>query len=79
MADRPHPTSIAAGLRRHDFSYIPGDTLAIDPSLTSIASGRTRFDPITTSHPPQPLEHQRRAGMTIQRISGSPVACTPSI
>ena len=37
MADRPHPSSIAGGpYDGTTFSYIPGPTLNIDPSLATL-------------------------------------------
>src|SRR6266705_523796 len=76
MADRPHPTSTGSG--PHDgttFSYIPGDTLAIHPSLTLHKEWTDKIDPITY----EVIRHNlwninEELGMTIQRISGSPVA-----
>ena len=76
MADRPHPSSTISG--PHDgttFSYIPGDTLAIHPSLTLHKEWTDKIDPITY----EVIRHNlwninEELGMTIQRISGSPVA-----
>src|SRR5262245_36852612 len=76
MADRPHPTSIAGGpFDGTTFSYIPGPTLAIDPSLTLHREFTDKIDPITY----EVIRHNlwninEELGMTIQRISGSPVA-----
>src|SRR5437867_469255 len=76
MADRPHPSSTIAG--PHDgttFSYIPGPTLDIDPSLALHREWTDKIDPITY----EVIRHNlwninEELGMTIQRISGSPVA-----
>src|SRR6266566_1913446 len=76
MADRPHPSSTISG--PHDgttFSYIPGDTLAIHPSLILHRDFTDKIDPITY----EVIRHNlwninEELGMTIQRISGSPVA-----
>src|SRR5207248_2927808 len=76
MADRPHPTSIAGGpYDGTTFSYIPGPTLDIDPSLTLHREWTDKIDPITY----EVIRHNlwninEELGMTIQRISGSPVA-----
>src|SRR5438094_917468 len=76
MADRPHPTSIAGGpYDGTTFSYIPGPTLDIDPSLTLHREFTDKIDPITY----EVIRHNlwninEELGMTIQRISGSPVA-----
>src|SRR3989441_11140678 len=76
MADRPHPSSIAGGpYDGTTFSYIPGDTLNIDPSLTLHRDFTDKIDPITY----EVIRHNlwninEELGMTIQRISGSPVA-----
>jgi N-methylhydantoinase B len=76
MADRPHPTSIAGGpYDGTTFSYIPGPTLAIDPSLALHREWTDKIDPITY----EVIRHNlwninEELGMTIQRISGSPVA-----
>src|SRR2546426_10376180 len=76
MADRPHPSSIAGGpYDGTTFSYIPGDTLNIDPSLTLHKEWTDKIDPITY----EVIRHNlwninEELGMTIQRISGSPVA-----
>src|SRR5215831_7985347 len=76
MADRPHPTSIAGGpYDGTTFSYIPGDTLSIDASLTLHREWTDKIDPITY----EVIRHNlwninEELGMTIQRISGSPVA-----
>ena len=76
MADRPHPTSIAGGpYDGTTFSYIPGPTLNIDPSLTLHREWTDKIDPITY----EVIRHNlwninEELGMTIQRISGSPVA-----
>src|SRR5438034_1280985 len=76
MADRPHPSSTISG--PHDgttCSSIPGDTLAIHPSLTLHKEWTDKIDPITY----EVIRHNlwninEELGMTIQRISGSPVA-----
>src|SRR5438093_679717 len=48
MADRPHPSSIAGGpYDGTTFSYIPGDTLTIDPSLKLHREWTDKIDPIT--------------------------------
>src|SRR5438093_656015 len=48
MADRPHPTSIAGGpYDGTTFSYIPGPTLDIDPSLTLHREWTDKIDWIT--------------------------------
>src|SRR5262245_47610909 len=76
MADRPHTSSIAGGpYDGTTFSYIPGDTLTIDPSLTLHRDFTDKIDPITY----EVIRHNlwninEELGMTIQRISGSPVA-----
>ncbi|PYN92023.1 MAG: hydantoinase, partial [Candidatus Rokuibacteriota bacterium] len=76
MADRPHPSSIAGGpYDGTTFSYIPGDTLTIDPSLKLHREWTDKIDPITY----EVIRHNlwninEELGMTIQRISGSPVA-----
>jgi N-methylhydantoinase B len=76
MADRPHPSSIAGGpYDGTTFSYIPGPTLNIDPSLTLHREWTDQIDPITY----EVIRHNlwninEELGMTIQRISGSPVA-----
>ena len=76
MADRPHPTSIAGGpYDGTTFSYIPGPTLDIDPTLTLHREWTDKIDPITY----EVIRHNlwninEELGMTIQRISGSPVA-----
>src|SRR5205809_1729260 len=76
MADRPHPSSIAGGLNDGTpFAYIPGDTLNIDPSLILHRDFTDKIDPITY----EVIRHNlwninEELGMTIQRISGSPVA-----
>jgi N-methylhydantoinase B len=76
MADHPHPSSIAGGpYDGTTFSYIPGPTLNIDPSLTLHREWTDKIDPITY----EVIRHNlwninEELGMTIQRISGSPVA-----
>src|ERR1700741_3115825 len=76
MADRPHPSSIAGGpYDGTTFSYIPGPTLSIDPSLTLHREWTDKIDPLTY----EVIRHNlwninEELGMTIQRISGSPVA-----
>src|SRR5438876_4143787 len=76
MADRPHPSSIAGGpYDGTTFSYIPGDTLNIDPSLTLHRDFTDKIDPITY----EVIRHNlwninEELGMTIQRTPGSPVA-----
>ncbi|HEY6779439.1 MAG TPA: hydantoinase B/oxoprolinase family protein, partial [Thermoleophilaceae bacterium] len=57
------------------FSYSPGPTLNIDPSLTLHREWTDKIDPITY----EVVRHNlwtinEELGMTIQRISGSPVA-----
>ena len=76
MADTPHPSSIAGG--PYDgvtFPYIPKATLAIDPRLALHTDWTDKIDPITY----EVVRHNlwtinEELGMTIQRISGSPVA-----
>jgi N-methylhydantoinase B len=76
MADTPHPSSVAGG--PYDgvtFPYIPGPTLRIDPSLALHTEWTDKVDPITY----EVVRHHlwtinEELGMTIQRISGSPVA-----
>src|SRR5437762_2950888 len=76
MADRPPPSTIAGGpYDGTTFSYIPGPTLSIDPSLTLHREWTDKIDPITY----EVIRHNlwninEELGMTIQRISGSPVA-----
>ncbi|RPH73502.1 MAG: hypothetical protein EHM88_23990, partial [Candidatus Rokuibacteriota bacterium] len=76
LADHPHPSSIAGGpYDGTTFSYIPGPTLNIDPSLTLHREWTDKIDPITY----EVIRHNlwninEELGMTIQRISGSPVA-----
>jgi N-methylhydantoinase B len=76
MADHPHPSSIAGGpYDGTTFSYIPRPTLNIDPSLTLHRESTDKIDPITY----EVIRHNlwninEELGMTIQRISGSPVA-----
>ena len=75
MADHPHPSSIAGGpYDGTTFSYIPGPTLNIDPSLTLHREWTDKIDPITY----EVISHNlwnvnEKLGMTIQRIFGSPV------
>src|SRR5207237_2935933 len=75
MADTPHPSSIAGGpYDGTTFSYIPGPTLTIDPSLTLHREWTDKIDPITY----EVIRHNlwninEELGMTIQRISGSPL------
>lgn len=76
MADRPHATSALGG--SYDgvtLPYIPGATLDIDPSLKLHTDWTDKIDPITY----EVIRHNlwninEELGMTIQRISGSPVA-----
>jgi N-methylhydantoinase B len=76
MADTPHPSSVPGG--PYDgvtFPYIPKATLAIDPRLTLHTDWTDKIDPITY----EVVRHNlwtvnEELGMTIQRISGSPVA-----
>ena len=76
MTDTPHPSSIAGG--PYDgvtFPYIPKATLAIDPRLALHTDWTDKIDPITY----EVVRHNlwtvnEELGMTIQRISGSPVA-----
>jgi N-methylhydantoinase B len=76
MADRPHPSSNATGpFDGTAFSYIPGPTLDIDQSLALHREWTDKIDPITY----EVIRHNlwninEELGMTIQRISGSPVA-----
>ena len=76
MADRPHPSSNTTGpYDGTTFSYIPGATLDIDPRLALHREGTDKIDPITY----EVIRHNlwninEELGMTIQRISGSPVA-----
>jgi N-methylhydantoinase B len=76
MADVPHPSSVAGG--PYDgvtFPYIPGDTLAIAPRLKLHADFTDKIDPITYEVVRHHLWNiNEELGMTIQRISGSPVA-----
>jgi N-methylhydantoinase B len=76
MADTPHPSSVPGG--PYDgvtFPYIPGATLRIDPRLELHTEWTDKVDPITY----EVVRHHlwtinEELGMTIQRISGSPVA-----
>ena len=76
MPDTPHPSSVAGG--PYDgvtFPYIPKATLAIDPRLSLHTEWTDKIDPITY----EVVRHNlwtvnEELGMTIQRISGSPVA-----
>ena len=76
MADTPHPSSVPGG--PYDgvtFPYIPGPTLRIDPRLELHTEWTDKIDPITY----EVVRHHlwtvnEELGMTIQRISGSPVA-----
>ena len=76
MADTPHPSSVPGG--PYDgvtFPYIPKATLAIDPKLQLHTDWTDKIDPITY----EVVRHNlwtinEELGMTIQRISGSPVA-----
>jgi len=76
MADTPHPSSVPGG--PYDgvtFPYIPGAKLNIDPRLSLHADSTDQLDPITY----EVVRHHlwtinEELGMTIQRISGSPVA-----
>ena len=76
MADTPHPSSVPGG--PYDgvtFPYIPKATLDIDPRLTLHTDWTDKIDPITY----EVVRHNlwtvnEELGMTIQRISGSPVA-----
>ena len=76
MADRPHASSIAGGpYDGTTFSYIPNATLQIDPRLALHREFTDKLDPITY----EVIRHNlwninEELGMTIQRISGSPVA-----
>jgi N-methylhydantoinase B len=76
MADIPHHTSVAGG--PYDgvtFPYIPGDTLSIDPRLALHRDFTDKIDPITYEVVRHHLWNiNEELGMTIQRISGSPVA-----
>ncbi len=76
MADTPHPSSVAGG--PYDgvtFPYIPGTTLAIDPRLQLHRDWTDKIDPITYEVVRHHLWNiNEELGMTIQRISGSPVA-----
>jgi N-methylhydantoinase B len=76
MADTPHPASVAGG--PYDgvtFPYIPGPTLAIDPRLSLHTGWTDKIDPITYEVVRHHLWNiNEELGMTIQRISGSPVA-----
>jgi N-methylhydantoinase B len=77
MADTPHPSSVSGG-GPYDgvtFPYIPKATLAIDPGLSLHTDWTDKIDPITY----EVVRHNlwtvnEELGMTIQRISGSPVA-----
>src|SRR5437867_67 len=76
MADTPHPSSVSGG--PYDgvtFPYIPKAALDIDPKLELHAEWTDKIDPITY----EVVRHNlwtvnEELGMTIQRISGSPVA-----
>jgi N-methylhydantoinase B len=76
MTDTPHPSSVMGG--PYDgvtFPYIPKATLAIDPKLSLHSDWTDKIDPITY----EVVRHNlwtvnEELGMTIQRISGSPVA-----
>jgi N-methylhydantoinase B len=76
MPDTPHPSSVAGG--PYDgvtFPYIPKATLDIDPKLALHTDWTDKIDPITY----EVVRHNlwtvnEELGMTIQRISGSPVA-----
>src|SRR5262245_61603827 len=76
MADTPHPSSVAGG--PYDgvtFPYIPKATLQIDPKLSLHTDWTDKIDPITY----EVVRHNlwtvnEELGMTIQRISGSPLA-----
>ena len=76
MADTPHPSSVPGG--PYDgvtFPYIPGAVLNIDPRLQLHRDCTDKIDPITY----EVIRHNlwninEELGMTIQRISGSPVA-----
>jgi N-methylhydantoinase B len=76
MADTPHPSSVPGG--PYDgvtFPYIPSPTLQIDPRLKLHREWTDKIDPITY----EVVRHHlwtinEELGMTIQRISGSPVA-----
>src|SRR5215475_6278662 len=76
MADRPHSSSNTPGpYDGTTFSYIPGATLDIDPRLALHREWTDKIDPITY----EVIRHNlwninEELGMTIQRISGSPVA-----
>src|SRR5499426_652678 len=76
MADIPHPSSVAGG--PYDgvtFPYIPGATLTIDPRLRLHSDFTDKIDPITYEVVRHHLWNiNEELGMTIQRISGSPVA-----
>ena len=76
MADTPHPSSVAGG--PYDgvtFPYIPGAALAIDPRLLLHTDWTDKIDPITYEVVRHHLWNiNEELGMTIQRISGSPVA-----
>jgi N-methylhydantoinase B len=76
MADTPHPSSVSGG--PYDgvtFPYIPKAALDIDPKLELHTEWTDKIDPITY----EVVRHNlwtvnEELGMTIQRISGSPVA-----
>jgi N-methylhydantoinase B len=76
MVDIPHPVSVAGG--PYDgvtFPYIPGAALAIDPRLRLHTDWTDKVDPITYEVVRHHLWNiNEELGMTIQRISGSPVA-----
>lgn len=76
MADVPHPSSVPGG--PYDgvtFPYIPGATLRIDPRLALHTDWTDKIDPITYEVVRHNLWNiNEELGMTIQRISGSPVA-----
>jgi N-methylhydantoinase B len=76
MADTPHPSSVPGG--PYDgvtFPYIPGDRLRIDGHLALHRDWTDKIDPITYEVVRHNLWNiNEELGMTIQRISGSPVA-----
>ena len=76
MADTPHPSSVPGGpFDGVTFPYIPQAALAIDPRLSLHADWTDKIDPITYEVVRHNLWNiNEELGMTIQRISGSPVA-----
>ncbi len=76
MADTPHPSSVPGGpFDGVTFPYIPKASLDIDPKLQLHTDWTDKIDPITYEVVRHNLWNiNEELGMTIQRISGSPVA-----